>query len=256
VRTYTLYKITNNITAQIYIGYTEKTLQHRLKQHKHLAKMQKGYFLHSAIRKYGEEYFTIESIYTTNCLNDIREKEIRHIIISNSMAPRGYNIHKGGLGGDTLTNHPDLKNIKKIMSEKHLLSQVRGKNHPRYIQYSEDIRSQVVEMYFSFEMFSPRQIIRKYNITSKDTFNRIIFESNRKLYRSLIERFKVNKDNLQKLHKLYFLDKKTIREISQLTNLAEGSICKIIREEFKTEIGDKKKLHQQQKKQLLKKLNF
>jgi hypothetical protein len=229
----------------MYIGYTEKPLQCRFKQHKHLAKMQQGYFLHNAIRKYGEEYFTIESICNTNCLNDIREKEIKHIITNNSIAPYGYNIHRGGLGGDTLTNHPDLKNIKKTMSEKHLLSQVRGKDHPRYIQYSEDIRSQVVEMYFSFKMFSPQQIIKKYNISSKDTFNRIIFESNHKLYRSLIKRFKVNKDNLQKLRKLYFVDKKTVREISQLTNLAEGSICKIIKEEFQTETGDKKKLHQQ-----------
>ena len=246
MKTYNLYLIKNIINSQTYIGYTEKSLQQRFKQHIRLAKSQKGYFLHNAIRKYGDQNFIIELIYTTTCIDDIREQEIRCIVKYNSLSPDGYNIHIGGLGGNTLTNHPQLQSIKKLMSERHLQNQARGKDHPLYIQYSQDIRKQVVEMYFSFEMYSPLQIIKKFNISSKDVFNRLIAESNNKLFRSKIVRFKVNKNNLQKLYNLYFIDKKTTKEISMLTNLADGSICAIIKQEFH-ELINGKQLHQTKK---------
>jgi group I intron endonuclease len=247
VREYILYKITNKITNSHYIGYTEKSINERFKRHLSLARSGKGYYLHSAIRKYGESNFSISELYRSVSLKEMRSLEIQNINCLNTFAPNGYNIHIGGLGGDTLSRHPDIDKIKVIMSEKHLLTQKRGSNHPRYHRYNDDIRKKVVDMYFSFEMYSPLAIIKECSLSSRDVFSRIIKESGNKLYRSFRERFKFNKSNLDKLYNLYLVEKLTVREISQLTNLGEDAICFFIKTEFSSELGSRSKLRQNKK---------
>jgi group I intron endonuclease len=232
-----LYQIKNRLNNKVYIGYTTKTVEERFIEHCKLSESGKGYYLHKAMRKYGTENFEIKVLIESKNLNYIKELEKTYI-----EKQEGYNIHKGGQGGDTLTKHPDIKKIKKIMSEAHLKNQKRQREHPRYIHISEEIQHKVIEDYYSFVQPSPLVIVGKYSLSSKDIFNRIFKENSQILYRSKIKRFLHNKNNLEKLLDLYLNKKKTVEEIAKETSLHEGSLCKILREELKVPAGNK--LHQ------------
>jgi len=53
-----------------------------------------------AIKKYGKEVFIREVICECVSLDDMNEKEKYYIASLNSFSPHGYNIQKGGEGGD------------------------------------------------------------------------------------------------------------------------------------------------------------
>ena len=92
-----LYVFENNANGKCYVGQTWN-VKRRIKDHfngRGCAKL-----LAAAIKKYGTSMFTtrvIESgIHTQDILD---EKEIKAIIEFNSLVPNGYNINKGGFGG-------------------------------------------------------------------------------------------------------------------------------------------------------------
>lgn len=98
-----VYLITNLINNKKYVGYTQKSLEERIKIHvyKSNSKLNKHYFylLPMAIRKYGIDNFKSEIIYETDDLNDVLEKEIYFIKELNTISPNGYNLTEGGNGG-------------------------------------------------------------------------------------------------------------------------------------------------------------
>ena len=59
-----IYKITNDINQKVYIGKTTKSLEKRWQEHKQAAYRgrDKNRPLYNAIRKYGEQYFSIELV--------------------------------------------------------------------------------------------------------------------------------------------------------------------------------------------------
>ena len=232
-----LYQIKNKINSKAYIGYTTKTIEERFTEHCKLSESGKGYYLHKAMRKYGKENFEIKVLEENENLDYIRKLEKNYI-----EKQGGYNIHKGGQGGDTLTRHPDIKKIKKVMSEAHLKNQKRQNEHPRYIHIPQEIQEKIIEEYYSFLQPSPLILISKYKLSSKDVFNRIFKENKQTLCRSKIKRFLHNRSNLEELLAKYLKEKRTVKEIAKETSLHEDSLCKILREELSI-IGGKK-LHQ------------
>lgn len=92
-----IYKVTNTITSEIYIGQTIKTLDRRWGDHCSLGSNCR--FLSRAIQKYGKENFTIEQIDSAESMNELNEKEIHWIGFYNCMAPNGYNLKGGGDNG-------------------------------------------------------------------------------------------------------------------------------------------------------------
>ena len=234
---YSLYQIVNLVSNKKYIGYTEKPLEVRFQQHLNLAKSGKGYWLHAAIRKYGSYFFKIELIKVYSSIKAIREQE--KVLIKEQ---GDYNIHVGGLGGNTLSSHPNISEIRKIMSEAHLKNQKRGKDHPLYIEIPKEVRKLVIDEYYSFELPSPLVLVSKYKLNNKDLLNKIFKESGNKLYRSKIKRFKSKKRNVDTLIKYYVEDGLKVDEIAEKTTLHQDSIAKILREELKIPKG--KKLHQ------------
>lgn len=91
-----IYKITNNITNEVYIGETTRTTDVRWKQHLYRAK-NKRYteYLYSAMRKYGTENFSVETI--ERCENKDRfHRETDNIIKYRSYVGfedcNGYNL--------------------------------------------------------------------------------------------------------------------------------------------------------------------
>ena len=91
----TIYKITNLINGKIYIGQTIQKLETRWKEHcRHSRK--KVSAISSAIRKYGEDAFTVECVDTAVSIDELNTKEQQYIKQYASMAPIGYNLNSGG----------------------------------------------------------------------------------------------------------------------------------------------------------------
>jgi group I intron endonuclease len=100
-----IYKITNNITKDFYIGKTSNNIETRFYHHKYNSQKRKSQtYLHRAMRKYGIDCFSILRIDEANTLQELNQKEIYWI---NSLSPQ-YNMTKGGEGGDT-SNSPNYK---------------------------------------------------------------------------------------------------------------------------------------------------
>jgi len=107
-----IYKTTNSINGKIYIGLSTKEVD------KSIDYYGSGTLIRNAISKYGKEKFTKEII-----VDDIPTKEIlceleKYWILYYNSIDRtiGYNITSGGEWGDSLTNNPNILEIKIKMS--------------------------------------------------------------------------------------------------------------------------------------------
>lgn len=88
-----IYKITNIVTQDFYIGKTIRSLKHRMRQHIYDAFIRNSQtYLHRSIRKYGREKFIIEIVDTVYSNHLLNEKEIYWI---QKLTPK-YNMTKGG----------------------------------------------------------------------------------------------------------------------------------------------------------------
>ena len=104
-----IYKITNQINGKIYIGQTKQSLQKRWNNH--CCKNSHCSILHSAIKKYGAENFTVEQIDVASSKDELDKKEIFWISHFDSIAPNGYNLSAGGNGNRG--HKPTVETLKK-----------------------------------------------------------------------------------------------------------------------------------------------
>ena len=87
----TIYRITNNLTNDFYIGKTTITIHSRFHRHKALAKAGSPCHLHRALRKYGSENFSVALVEEVdNAISS--EREIYWI---STLHPQ-YNMTSGG----------------------------------------------------------------------------------------------------------------------------------------------------------------
>ena len=94
-----VYLVTNKINGKKYVGQAAKTSAYRWRQHLWAAKREDGYHLHNAIRKYGEDAFSIEVIFTVTSKEEMDNLERESIRLHQSDDPKhGYNLTKGGDG--------------------------------------------------------------------------------------------------------------------------------------------------------------
>jgi len=183
-----IYKATNKLNGKIYIGQTSKTLKYRKLSHKARVRFGSSYHFHNAIRKYGFEIFEWKILKKGIKNKDELDKlEIEYIKKFNSIK-NGYNISTGGGGGDTLTNHPNKKEILKKMSDKQKgkvmnkstkkkwykkmyidnPNRFKGKNNPMYgKKLSDNRKKQISEQHKG----KPSGMLGKYH--TKDTKKRI-----------------------------------------------------------------------------------
>lgn len=116
-----VYKILNKKNGESYIGKTSDNIETRFKRHCYLARCGVATHLYSAIRKYGEENFTIELVEKTK--QDLLNEREKYWI--SQLQPK-YNMTKGGDGGDTSSSQLYVEYMR-IRSEL-----VKGKNNPFY----------------------------------------------------------------------------------------------------------------------------
>lgn len=89
-----IYKITNKINGDSYVGQTIQLLKERW--YAHCGKRAEEFYLGRAIKKYGKENFVVEEIGTYSNLEDLNNAEEYYIDWHNTRTPNGYNIESGG----------------------------------------------------------------------------------------------------------------------------------------------------------------
>lgn len=91
-----IYKITNNVNGNIYIGKTVKSITERFKKHIYNSRNGNTY-LYKSMRKYGIENFSV------TLLEEIKEEKLldeREKFWIKELNPQ-YNLTEGGTGGNT-----------------------------------------------------------------------------------------------------------------------------------------------------------
>lgn len=117
-----IYKITNLLDGMIYIGKCEKPIN------KSQSYFGSGLKITKAIKKHGKENFEKEILYECSSVDELNEKECEFIQQYNSTDRNvGYNIAKGGQGGDLKSNHPEKQRI--ILNCSGTANHFFGKHH-------------------------------------------------------------------------------------------------------------------------------
>lgn len=123
-----IYKITNLLNNKVYIGQTIRTVQSRWRRHILDAKNNKlNTHFARAIRKYGEENFSVEIIDTANSAEELTQKESNYIIKYNSIQD-GYNETSSQFkcGGNTYLSKNEQE--MSIIRDKIRLTKLGGLN--------------------------------------------------------------------------------------------------------------------------------
>lgn len=121
-----IYKITNKINNKVYIGQTTKTVRERWLRH--MSDAISGRLdtkFACAIRKYGVENFSVETIDTAESKEELDQKEIYWIHFYDSIKT-GYNSVEGG--GDTNTYQYKTDEEMEVIKEKIRQTKIGGKN--------------------------------------------------------------------------------------------------------------------------------
>ena len=134
-----IYKISNKITGQSYIGKTTRTLNERFSDHIQNAKTGKTY-LYSAMRKYGKDNFELSLV--EECEDTLVDKrEIFWIDELNTRAPAGYNMTAGGTGGDNAHSPNFVSSMKDYHSvkpkEEYATFGFKGKTHSNETKHKQ-----------------------------------------------------------------------------------------------------------------------
>lgn len=123
-----IYKITNNINDKVYIGQTIQTIKTRFKNHLATARCNNSHSsapIYRAIKKYGEENFSIE-IVEDNIPSELLDEREQYWIQYYDSYYSGYNATLGGQGKGSriydyqkIVNYYLNNNKSSILTEKH-----------------------------------------------------------------------------------------------------------------------------------------
>ncbi len=217
MKQYKVYKITNNLTQEIYIGYTSKSLQIRFYQHSNSAKL-----IGRKIREYGVENFDIALLESYDDKKLALSREIYFIEHLNSIYPNGYNITKGG-------NPGRQENLEKLKERLYLLKKF-SKNSENQIKLLEGIIEDK-ESSFVVVSIKTKEIIF---FKDKKTFTDAGFSYNKYMNGEyfVLKNERVNMDydyyrnRYKKIHKM-FPEEFSIGKVSWLNCDRESRIKKI-----------------------------
>lgn len=97
---YCVYVFTHTATGRCYVGKTDDALR-RFRQHIAMAtgRNKTRWPIHHAIAKYGLKAFTFQVVERFESETESLAAETRWIRAKNSVAPNGFNLNEGGLGG-------------------------------------------------------------------------------------------------------------------------------------------------------------
>lgn len=111
-----VYKVTNKISNEAYIGQTTRPIEDRWAEHCKPVNARRSY-VSNAIQKHGKENFTIEVLCKASSQEELDLLEKKYIEEHSTAFPNGYNLKEGGLGG-SLSQEARLKISKTLMGRK------------------------------------------------------------------------------------------------------------------------------------------
>lgn len=149
---FSVYILTCKTSGKSYIGLTRKTAEKRWQEHLAAARRGVGFAIYRAIRKYGEEDWTVETIDRFADKKAAAAFEIQKIAEMNTVAG-GYNMTAGGDGLLGLERTPEWRakiaeaNSKPCTEEKkRKLKEYRGPRSSFYgRKHSEETRRKMSE---------------------------------------------------------------------------------------------------------------
>lgn len=128
-----IYKATNIVDGKVYIGQTIRTISERWKEHiwdaNKLHSRHAGFYLHSAIRKYTKDSFTVEMV--EECDNDKLNERERYWIgfYQSNNKHFGYNLTDGGDSHFRKCPESELSRLKKSVAQTGVNNSFYGKSH-------------------------------------------------------------------------------------------------------------------------------
>lgn len=232
---YKIYKIINNINEKIYIGWTNKKLSDRFKNHCDEAKRRNKTYLARALNKYGFENFEIIELCNVERkkILDIEKKFIKKFKSNNSDI--GYNMTSGGDGFNGLIRTEE--HCRKI-SEAH-------KGMKASLETRKKISKALTGKKHSKEA---KKKIKKNH--AKHWKNHRMIESHKKnIGKSMIgkNRFKMTSEIIEKI-RLSNLGKK--RSLDTCENIRKSQMGKKLSKEHKRKISKTMKSNIMKKKAL------
>lgn len=106
-----IYIVTNLVNGKQYVGQTTR-LEKRFKEHLRVSQVQCP-VMNKAIRKYGSENFSFDTLAKAKSQDELNEMEKSFIKKLKTLAPYGYNLSPGGLG---TSGYKHSKKSKENMS--------------------------------------------------------------------------------------------------------------------------------------------
>ena len=122
-----VYKITNELNGHSYVGFNSQPMNNRFSAHKTSARRGVKWPLHNAIRKYGENNFTIKTLYEGKDALEQEDKYIKKYGYYN-IAPGGYSV----MLGVKRTFTKEWKENQRQAALKRDKTPYQGKNNPMY----------------------------------------------------------------------------------------------------------------------------
>lgn len=157
--TYTIYLITNLVNGKVYVGQTGRRLKARWRGHLQESRSNSDHPLHRAIRKYGEDKFSIDPLVSVNTKEEADYQERLWILLLRAhVSQNGYVCTWGGDGRNGISWETKKKRTQSFRKT----LQANPSLHPRY---REDIKDDdLIRMYVE-EKLTRKQISEKLNFS-------------------------------------------------------------------------------------------
>lgn len=146
MKTYKIYAVRNEITGELYIGITYRTIKKRFTEHK--KKTSGCPKLAEAMELWGEDFFTIEQIDSAPTKSYAYVLEIYYIKVLNTKFPYGYNFTDGGL------YYPLEKEVRKKISNS-------NGGQKRSDEFKEKCRKRMISNQFAKGFFPSEETLLK-----------------------------------------------------------------------------------------------
>jgi len=101
-----------------------------------------GKILKNAVKKHGKDNFTKVIIEKCKTEFELSDREIYWIDFFEA-TKYGYNIAKGGEGGDTITNHPNKQILAKNHSDKMKLKKYNNRIGEKFGELSDEVKEKI-----------------------------------------------------------------------------------------------------------------
>jgi group I intron endonuclease len=137
-----IYLVRNRESGKVYVGQTIRPVEIRWKAHLYSAKYGAETYLAVAIRKYGPDSFTVETLATCadlDTLNKLEHYFIKYVFQSTNPL-LGYNLNGGG---DSLGSFSDETKVKMSATQRSPKIEARKSNKQKGRVFSDEHRAKL-----------------------------------------------------------------------------------------------------------------